>query len=160
MKSNSLPAGGLPQGDKFQIPHFASPSHKAMELHSKALRGEQNSKQRGIAVLLAVLLLGTIFAVGSGIAILMLREIAFTRGSNNFAIAFFAADTGIEKVLINRSAPVSIPTTFFANGASYTVIVTPAGATKPDGNHCEANNYCVKSTGEFGGTRRAVEVSY
>lgn len=112
------------------------------------------STERGIAVLLAVLLLSAIFTVGTGIAILMLREIGFTRGSSNFAIAFFAADTGIEKVLVSRSAPVSIPTTFIDNGASYTVTVTP------NGNHCIASNFCIKSTGEYGGTRRAVEVSY
>lgn len=117
-------------------------------------------KEEGITVLLAVLLLSAIFAVGAGISILMLREISLTRGSSNFAIAFFAADTGIEKILVTRSAPVSIPTTFIDNGATYAVVVTPNGAVKPDGNHCTANNFCIKSTGEYGGTRRAVEVSY
>ncbi|OGZ58663.1 MAG: hypothetical protein A3B96_03835 [Candidatus Spechtbacteria bacterium RIFCSPHIGHO2_02_FULL_43_15b] len=119
-----------------------------------------NSNEKGIAVVIAVLLLSSILAMGLGISTLVLRELGFTRDAGDYVIAFFAADTGIEKVLMRRYAPVSIPDTTLTNGASYSVVVTPSGATKPDGSTCAASNYCVKSTGEFGNTRRAVEVSY
>lgn len=110
--------------------------------------------EKGIAVTLAILILSAMLVIALGSSTLLLRELGFARASNFYVRAFFAADSGIEKVLTNRGSPSAIPSTLLGNGAVFSVTVTPSG---PD---CSAANFCIESIGEYQGTKRAIEVSY
>jgi hypothetical protein len=125
------------------------------------------SAQNGVAVLLSVFVLTSILAISFGISAVFLKELRFGREAGFYIPAFFAADSGIEKILTLRSDPKSFtqcdtktkaqtnPVCQLSNGAIFWVV---AKAKNEDG--CAAANFCVVSNGEYKGTRRAVEVNY
>ena len=78
-------------------------------------------------------------------------------------MAFFAADTGIEKTL-NNIIPNDSGT--LSNGATFVVTVKcspdfggcPVGfSIDPD---CDSQRYCIYSEGKFKSTKRAIETKY
>jgi len=121
--------------------------------------------QQGIAVLLSILILSIIISIAISSSTAILKELEFGKDAGFYAIAFFAADSGIEKILTVRDAPAISCTTpatacILSNFSKYWVAITPSGGSKPDGSTCVSDNYCVESTGEFELTRRAIEVNY
>ena len=115
---------------------------------------ENTNHESGVAVTLSILILSAMLAIALGSSAIILREIRFARESNFYVRAFFAADSGIEKVLTNRDNPSSIANTQLENGAVFRVTVVPAGPG------CSAVNFCIESIGEYQGTKRAIEVNY
>ena len=115
---------------------------------------KDTNHESGVAVTLSILILSVILVVALGSSAILLREIRFARGSNFYVRAFFAADSGIEKVLMNRESPLPIASTTLANGAVFRVTVVPSGPG------CSADNFCIESIGEYQGTKRAIEVNY
>ena len=109
--------------------------------------------EQGIALLLTLLILSGIISIALGVSNIILSELRLGRTAGHLVPAFFAADSGIEKVLTNRDAPANISGSLL-NGATFNVTVTAAG---PD---CSAASFCIESTGVFGTTRRAIEVNY
>ncbi len=116
------------------------------------------SSQQGISLLLAIFVLALISAVVLGISTILLQETKIAREIGNSVVAFYAAETGIEQILMTKQSPVTAciesspcPLT---NGAVYYLSITPAGA------NCSGQNYCLKSIGIFKGTRRGIEVNY
>jgi len=76
------------------------------------------------------------------------------KGMGDSVIAFYAADTGIERALYEDATP---PQTFpgSLDGASYI-----ASVISPGSEGCSSNvNYCIKSVGIYKETRRAVQVN-
>jgi len=69
-------------------------------------------------------------------------------------IAFYAADNGIEEVLMDNSTPTAISLTELPNGATYQVTVDA------NGPQCDALNFCIKSIGTYKTTKRAIEIKY
>jgi|GEM_PF-5616441 hypothetical protein len=116
---------------------------------------ENTNHESGVAVTLSILILSAMLAIALGSSAIILREIRFARESNFYVRAFFAADSGIEKVLTNRNNPSSIANTQLENGAVFRVTVVQSGT---DG--CSADNFCIESIGEYQGTKRAIEVNY
>lgn len=110
--------------------------------------------QKGVALYLAIVIIsiltGTLLT-GVAISVSQLRVIE-TIGDS--VIAFYAADTGIEEILVQREHPSNIPLTSLGE-ASYEVQVY--SSTTPG---CAAANYCVQSTGTYKNTQRAIEVTY
>ena len=104
---------------------------------------------------MSVIIMTIILAVALGISTISLGQIKVARDMGYSVIAFYAADAGIERVLMNRSAPVSIPETPLSNGAAYQVLVTVSGS-----GGCTAANFCIKSIGSYKETNRAIEISY
>lgn len=135
--------------------------------HNKSTKHETQNYETGVAAILAMLILTAILAVSLGSSSILVRELRFGRESNFYVRAFFAADSGIEKILTLRDNPASFTdctsptsTCVLSNGAEYWVQVTASGALKPDGSTCSSSNFCVESIGRYRGTRRAIEVNY
>ena len=110
--------------------------------------------QKGISLYFAVLIMGILLSIGLTISVISVGQMRLAKGMGDSVIAFYAADTGIEKVLLNRASPTSISGTL-ENGASYTVTVYSPGT-----EGCIADNYCLRSVGIYRGIRRAIEVEY
>jgi len=110
-------------------------------------------KQQGIAVLFTISILSVILAISLGISTVLVKQIRTITEIGYSAIAFYAADNGIEEVLL-MTDPVNIPETSL-NGSKYEVSVQ-------ENNHpdCDAANYCIKSIGSYKGTKRAIEIKY
>ncbi|MBZ9578333.1 pilus assembly PilX N-terminal domain-containing protein [Patescibacteria group bacterium] len=69
----------------------------------------QNSK-KGVSIYLAVMIMFILLAIGLGMSVIIVSQIKMIREMGHSVIAFYAADTGIEKVLYKdeecrRSAP-------------------------------------------------------
>lgn len=118
----------------------------------------QYSSQKGISLYLAIMILSVLLALALGISSIFLGQVKDLRQMGYSVTSFYAADAGIEQVLLTRAAPTSSCTQTapcpLGNGADYFLTITPSGGT------CTALNYCIKSTGEYQGVRRAIEISY
>lgn len=101
-----------------------------------------------------------LLAIVLGISTILVSQMKIVKGIESSVVAFYAAETGIEQVLINRANPCgtgngdcSFSGILSSNGAAYSVEVLPDG-------DCPAANFCIKSVGSFRGVKRAIQVSY
>ena len=118
----------------------------------------QHLSQKGVSLYLALMIMSVLLALALGISSIFLGQAQTLRQMGYSVVAFYAADTGIEEVLVNRAAPSSTCTDVspcaLGNGADYFLTITAAGP------NCSAYNYCIKSIGEYQGVKRAIEISY
>ncbi len=114
--------------------------------------------QRGVSLYLAMMVITILLGIALGISSIFLGQTKILRELGYSVIAFYAADAGIEDVLMNRDNPSAIcfeaSPCPLANGASYYIDIRPAGVG------CPAANYCIKSIGQYKETRRAIEIQY
>ena len=114
--------------------------------------------QKGVILYLSLIIMTILLSIALGLATIFIGQVEIMRGMGNSVIAFHAANTGIEKVLVDRENPNLAQdhySGFLANGSSYEVIVI-SGAD-PD---CPAANFCIRSIGSYQGARRAIEIFY
>ena len=100
-------------------------------------------------------------AISFGIGAVLLRQLEMVREMGDSVVAFYAADTGIEQIMMTRESPSSIPKTCFAppnNNICYKVDVYGSGT--PNCPVSIADYFCIRSLGSYRNTRRAIEVSY
>lgn len=114
---------------------------------------------KGISLYIAVVIMAILLAVVLAMSAILVGHLKITRDIENSVLAFYAADSGIEEVLMVRTSPASsciqsnpCP---LDNGASYYVEITDSGA-----GDCLANNYCVMAVGSYKGVSRAIEIQY
>ena len=110
--------------------------------------------QRGVAIILALMVMSGILGMVLGLSATIVSEIQFNRSVGFSVPALYAADSGIEKVLVNRDSPADISQTTLSNGATFEVVVTAGGL-----GSCAAASYCIISTGMFQDARRAIEIT-
>lgn len=112
--------------------------------------------QKGVSLYLAFMIMVVVLSISFGISSIFLTQTETIRGMGYSVIAFYAADAGIERVLIQRESPSSLNgySAVLSNGASYTILVLSAGGS------CTASNYCIKSVGNYKETNRAIEINY
>lgn len=111
------------------------------------------SKQKGVSLYIAIMIIAILLAIVLGAGAILLAQLKVIKGMENSIVAFYAADSGIERVLMDRSNPLPFDgySETLDNGASYeiTALVAPV----PD-------NFYIRSVGEYKGTKRAIEVVY
>ena len=108
--------------------------------------------QKGVSLIFAIFILTFVLSIGLGTSTILIRQVKITREIGYSVIAFYAADSGIEEVLL-MATPA--PASGLVNGASYDVQVENGGV-----GDCTALNYCIKSIGSYKNTRRAIEIQY
>jgi len=114
-----------------------------------------SASTRGVSILLTSLIMSVVLAIGLGLSVILIQQTKMMAGIGYSVIAFFAADNGIEEVLI-MSTPTSTPETTLPNGAKYQVFVNTS-STDPT---CDASNFCLKSIGSYKETKRAIKTKY
>jgi len=112
-------------------------------------------EKKGISLIFVILIISVILSVAFGVSSILLTQIKILRDVGYSVVSFYAADSGIENVLLTRP-PVEIVETDLGNGATFRVEVTLGG----EGNCDPLLNYCIKSIGEYRETRRAIEIIY
>ena len=109
--------------------------------------------QKGISLIFAIFILTFILGIALGTATILVRQIKIMREIGYSAVAFFAADSGIEKILYeDRVSPVAdgySVTVTLDNGAEYTVGVIKSGG-----------DTTITSKGTYKSTNRAIEIQY
>ncbi len=112
--------------------------------------------QQGVSLYLSIMIMVILLSIVLGMSGILLGQLKMMKGIENSVIAFYAADTGIEKVLVQRGSPIPLDGTSgeLDNGASYEIKVFLPGS------NCNAANFCISSVGIYKGTQRAIQVSY
>jgi len=116
----------------------------------------RSKKQKGASLYLALIMMTIMLAMAFGLSSIFIGQTKTMKQIGNSVIALCAADTGIEKVLLNRNNPVNILETALSNGATYQVTVVAGGT----GDCPAGSNYCIKSIGSYLDAKRAVEIIY
>jgi len=132
------------------------------------MKMKKNSQSGSVALFSAIMIMTLSSAMVFGLSTLFLRQLRIVRGLGDSVTAFYAANTGIERLLyedkicrqspcpahcisgcVGITAPFEIPTTLLGNGASFEAryFVDAAGIS------------IFESIGEFEGARRAIRVS-
>ncbi len=116
--------------------------------------------QKGIALLITMLLLGTIIATALGVAVLTVNQTGVTRLVEDSVLAVFAADAGAEKMFLACSgklsaypSPASFTNLDIGNGSGYTVTMSP---TVP----ATCDDLLLTSTGNKGAVQRSFQATY
>ena len=113
------------------------------------------NQEKGISLIYVVFIMAILFSIAFGISRILITQVKTLRTAGQSVVAFYAADSGIEEVLMNwQGTPFNTSATL-SNEASYEVSVVSSS----DPN-CSANNWCIKSIGEYRGIRRAIEINY
>jgi hypothetical protein len=134
---------------------------------------------KGVALYLAVIVMALLLIIVFGLSILVKNQVIMVRDTEESVVALYAADSGIEKFLIDAIHNMVVPDSSYAvvlgNGSSYSVSVacckytgipTPGcsasaavcGSLAEDAS-CGGRFYCAKSVGAYRGTTRGVSVS-
>lgn len=111
--------------------------------------------EKGVSLFLALIVMAILLAIALGLSHIIITQIRMAKGMGDSVVAFNAADTGIERALVNRHNPTNLPLTTLPNGATYQVFVTASGT-----GGCSAPNFCIKSVGSYRGVKRAIEITY
>ncbi len=113
----------------------------------------QNYNKKGISIYLALIIIAILLSSALGVSVIFVSQIRILKEMGNSVVAFYASDSGIEKILLNRQNPSSIPETPLSNGATYQVFVSGGGS-------CGVPNFCIRSIGNYKETNRAIEITY
>lgn len=113
---------------------------------------------RGISLYIAILIMAILLAIVLGVSTILVTQIRIIRGMENSVVAFYAAESGIEKVLKDRTDPSGWDgdTETLSNSADYEITVISGGV----GDCPVSKLYCIKSVGNYEKTNRAIQVSY
>ena len=116
------------------------------------------NNQKGVSLYLAFMILTVLMAISLGLATISVNRIKILREMGYSVLAFYAADAGIEKVLVDRQTP-NLTSDYYSgsldNEASFQVTITQGGQ-----DSCLARFYCIKSVGAYKGVNRAIEIEY
>jgi hypothetical protein len=127
---------------------------KSKTLQSDPSVMKKKSLQAGESLLLTILVMSLILGTSLGIGYILLQEAKITRDLGNSVVAFYAADTGIEKAMMSPSlANFNECFSYPNNDICYSVTVSP-------GVDCSSSNYCLQSVGIYKNTRRAIETKF
>ena len=113
---------------------------------------------RGIALLVTLILLGTIIATVLSISVLITGETKINRLVDDSVMAVYAADAGMEKMFYACSGKIGSPSPPFSftnnnigNLSGYYVYMDP---------NRSCNDTTVTSRGQFGTTQRSFQAAY
>lgn len=120
--------------------------------------------EKGSSLFLTILIMSILLGVSLGISTLLIKQIRIIKGVGDSVVAFYAADSGIEKAIYAyyKAGVKAEDINFFeeqlGNGSFFSVRGYKAGEGGVD---CLPPNqyYCIKSVGTYNGVRRAIEVS-
>ena len=108
-----------------------------------------------------------LLAIGLGISTIVVSQMKILKEMEDSVIAIHTADTGVEKVLYDiRNNTFQTTSTDAVGDASYIATLycgkdytgCPTSTLSNDPN-CSAPYYCLKSIGNYKGTKRAIEVT-
>jgi len=107
-----------------------------------------NTRQKGIAIYLAVTIMTIIMMVALGVSLLSVNQLKRLNEIGASVVAFAAAETGIEWALLNVTDPgYSSGVVTLSNGSTYELFSSNCGIL-----------LCVRSVGTYKNTRRAIMI--
>jgi len=116
--------------------------------------------EKGISLYLSIMILAILMIIAFGMSAILISEMNVMTGMGRSVIAFFAAESGIEKALLEAREGIPVPPTISGelnNQSTYeaSVIAPGVGNCPPP----PVVSYCIKSVGSYLGSRRAIWVT-
>ena len=119
------------------------------------------NSQKGISLYIAFLIMTILLSIGLSMSTILVSEIKTMREMGKSVIAYYAAETGIERALFDTKT-IEDPagegygeSETLDNDASYSVSVVAQGT-----NGCPISAYyCIKSVGDYKEVKRAIMIS-
>jgi Tfp pilus assembly protein PilX len=112
--------------------------------------------QKGVSIYMVLMIMMFILAMVFGLSAILINQIKISAGISNSVQAFYAADTGIERALVNPDQCKLHPCPLDEKGqATYFI---KKSSNKSECSNPLPENYCLKSVGSYAGTTRAIEV--
>jgi len=108
-----------------------------------------NNNQKGIALLLTVIVVPIVLSVAVLIASVVITQLKLAGDINHSTIAIYAADSGMEWQLYQIRNGVSVPAPVMFNGAAVSATVTG-----------DFPNFTIKSLGSVRDVNRKFQVSF
>lgn len=121
-----------------------------------------NNSNKGVSIYLAVMTMAILLAIAIGLSAILVIQIKTVKGMGNSVIAFYAADTGIERVIYAARKEGYLPTSgedfcalpsfdcpLLNNGSTYAIEIIAANGS-----------FTIDSRGSYQDTKRAIEISY
>lgn len=134
-----------------------------------------NKSQKGVSLYLTILIMSVLLGVGLGISTLLIRQIRMIKGVGDSVVAFYAADSGIEKAMYalykgGYSGPpdpygpgdINFSENLDISDPSYTYTVQGYSPSSDPDSKCPSSlndYYCIQSVGTYKEVRRAIEVA-
>lgn len=115
----------------------------------------KNNKQKGVSILLSLLVMTAILSIAFGVSKLVIGEIKIGRNISRSVVAYYAADSAVERAIFekrinnNELNIVDDCSINWDNGSSYGVKVQVSGG-----------NIIVEASGCYNDTKRAIEASF
>ena len=131
--------------------------------------------QKGISLLFVVLIMSVILSIGIGISGILIQQTKMMGEIGYSVVSFYAADSGIERQLFDlyKTPPEQLHQSQYimanvGNNVSFTVNAKCGASVSSEkclpglsvAAECNAANVCIKSTGAYKETRRAIEIKY
>lgn len=107
--------------------------------------------ERGISLFFTLILMSVLMSISLGINVIFWEQTQILKYVGNSVLAFYAADTGIERALREEN---NVSDTL-SNGAAYNAIKIIKG----NPGCLSALEYCIQSVGTYKETRRAIQVT-
>lgn len=120
----------------------------------------KNSFQKGVSLYLAIIVMFLLLAMALGLSGILFSQLKIVKGMENSVIAFYGADTGIERVLYAIRKEGYIPQLNeepcdkefdcqkLENGATYIIKISPNSTST------------ISSNGNYKKVNRAIEITY
>ena len=121
----------------------------------------QKIRQRGVAIYLALIIMIVLLGIGVGLSTIIVGQLKIKRGMENSVAAFYAADTGVERILYEEKLCRNLSCGPFCNiaeiaeGSSFSDSV--GDATYITDVTYEGDTVKLRSVGEYKGVKRAIE---
>jgi Tfp pilus assembly protein PilX len=115
----------------------------------------KNSEKGAASILLAILILGVLFIIGSGVSVLIMKQMKMSTDIGHSTRAFYAAEAGAEKCLFQ----VRQSTGNGCDSASAQVSGTLDNSSSYDSQYDSSNDEII-STGNYLDTNRRVRLTW
>jgi hypothetical protein len=111
--------------------------------------------QEGIAIYLALVTLSIVLAIALGAGALVSGRIKMLNEAGDSVVAFTVAETGVEQTLLEYYSDSGLGLPY---DSGFVVLDENTGKYQAKIYLCESDDVCIKSTGYYKNTQRAVEV--
>lgn len=121
-------------------------------------------KEKGLSLYLALVVMSILLAIILGMSAILVSQLKVIRKIESSVIAFYAAETGIERVLTYRAGDPAVDFTECSDEdnacsvgeAEYYVQILRGN----EGDCPIIKSYCIQSVGSYSNVKRAIQVSY
>jgi Tfp pilus assembly protein PilX len=119
--------------------------------------------KKGVSLYIAFMIMAVLMVIVFGVSTILFFEIKMAEDLGNSVIAFYAADSGIEKTLYDPRpshsdliGPATNTVTMVCGFAYADCPIDEGFSIDPN---CDADYFCIRSVGVYEGTKRAIQTN-